>query len=359
MKRNEFLDFAKGILIILVPVGHALQYAVYQNQDFFSDPFFKAIYMFHMPLFMGIAGFLSHAGMEKNPPGKFMRARAQTYLVPILAWAVLYQVILFICLGGHGWSAFPKAFVREFLSGLWFLWALVGCLAMTAAARAFGRYFWAVYALMFCGILFLPDTGILYLFKYMVPYFQAGYLLAALGGFTMKGTRAFGLFAVAGGLTAGCYLLWNDNTYIYTSKMALVRGNYGNIGLRYLSGFAASVLALFIIRYLYLKTPESVNRFVRALGRDSIYIYILQYHLFVVLALLATRYFPPFGGSLSGVAFACLAGLLIASGCWLAGKMLAGNEWLAAVLFGKIKKPGQPPQPAVLAVAPHGDAEGV
>jgi fucose 4-O-acetylase-like acetyltransferase len=357
MKRNEFLDYAKGTLIILVPVGHALQYVVYQNQGFFSDPFFKAIYMFHMPLFMGIAGFLAHAGIERSPPGAFMRTRAKTYIVPILAWALLYEVVFLMCLGGHGWSVFPKAFVREFLSGLWFLWALFGCLVMTATAKVFGRYFWGVYALMFCGILLLPDLGILYLFKYMVPYFQAGYLLAALGGFTMKRNRAFALFAVASVLTAGCYLLWNDNTYIYASKMALVSGNYGNIGLRYLGGFAASVLALFIIKYLHAKTPDYVNRFIRALGRDSIYIYILQYHLFVVLALLATRYFPPFGGSLSGVLFACLAGLLIASGCWLAGKMLAGNEWLAAVLFGKIKKPGPPPQSAILAVTPHVDAK--
>lgn len=358
MKRNAFLDYAKGILIVLVPMGHALQYVVYQNQDFFSDPFFKAVYMFHMPLFMGIAGFLAYAGMKNKPSGAFMRARAKAYVVPILAWALLYEVIFFLCLGGQGWSAFPKAFVREFLSGLWFLWALLGCLALTAAAKICGRYFWAAYMLMFCGVLFLPDMGILYLFKYMVPYFQAGYLLAALGSFTVKGKRAFALFAAASVLTAGCYLLWNDNTYIYTSKMALVRGNYGNVGLRYLGGFAASILALFIIKFLYEKTPEFLSRFIRALGRDSIYIYILQYHLFVVLALLAARYFPPFGGGLSGVAFAGLAGLLIASGCWLAGKMLAGNGWLAAVLFGKIKNPHRAPQPEVLAVTPRVDAAG-
>lgn len=69
--RNTFLDFAKGVLILLVVIGHAIQFVTYHNLDFWGDPFFKAIYMFHMPLFMAIAGYLSHPGIIKSKLAPF------------------------------------------------------------------------------------------------------------------------------------------------------------------------------------------------------------------------------------------------------------------------------------------------
>ena len=63
-KRNPFLDFLKGILIVLVTTGHTLQFLVHQGQGFWSDPMLKAIYMFHMPLFMGVSGYVSYRGLQ-------------------------------------------------------------------------------------------------------------------------------------------------------------------------------------------------------------------------------------------------------------------------------------------------------
>ena len=57
MTRNLFLDFTKGVLILLVTVGHSIQYIIYNNHGFWGDPLFKAIYIFHMPLFIGLSGF--------------------------------------------------------------------------------------------------------------------------------------------------------------------------------------------------------------------------------------------------------------------------------------------------------------
>ena len=65
MQRNEFLDFTKGVLIILVSIGHTVQYVIYHNHDFWEDPIFKAIYLFHMPLFMAVAGYLSFQGIAQ------------------------------------------------------------------------------------------------------------------------------------------------------------------------------------------------------------------------------------------------------------------------------------------------------
>lgn len=53
--RIEWIDTAKGIGIILVLLGHA---------DF--EPFSKIIYMFHIPLFFFISGFLFHFNEDDN-----------------------------------------------------------------------------------------------------------------------------------------------------------------------------------------------------------------------------------------------------------------------------------------------------
>ena len=49
--RNDFFDFAKGILILLVILGHAIQYCAV-DEYVWLNPIFNIIYTFHMPLFM-------------------------------------------------------------------------------------------------------------------------------------------------------------------------------------------------------------------------------------------------------------------------------------------------------------------
>lgn len=50
--RNSFIDWLKGLLILLVILGHVLQ------GNLNSNPIRYFIYSFHMPLFIGLAGYL-------------------------------------------------------------------------------------------------------------------------------------------------------------------------------------------------------------------------------------------------------------------------------------------------------------
>lgn len=56
------LDIIKGIAIILVVMGHCIQYGsgndYYTSALFFEENIFKFIYSFHMPLFMLISGYV-------------------------------------------------------------------------------------------------------------------------------------------------------------------------------------------------------------------------------------------------------------------------------------------------------------
>lgn len=94
----SFLDFSKGMLILLVVIGHAIQYVAYQDKGFWQDPIFKAIYIFHMPLFMAIAGYLSYRGIAGSTNlSLHIKSRAISYLLPIFSWAIISGD--FFCVG--------------------------------------------------------------------------------------------------------------------------------------------------------------------------------------------------------------------------------------------------------------------
>lgn len=48
-ERNIIYDKVRGVAILLVVLGHVIQYSY---SDFFHVPAFNIIYSFHMPLFM-------------------------------------------------------------------------------------------------------------------------------------------------------------------------------------------------------------------------------------------------------------------------------------------------------------------
>lgn len=65
-KRNNFIDFVKGILICLVVWGHTIQYFLLENGSFYEDIVYKIIYSFHMPLFMVISGYVFYWSVSRT-----------------------------------------------------------------------------------------------------------------------------------------------------------------------------------------------------------------------------------------------------------------------------------------------------
>ena len=81
--RNQFLDYAKGVLIFLVTLGHVIQGVIYANAGFYEDGLFKAIYLFHMPLFMALAGYVAFGSLQRSPALPFAARRAVNLLLPV------------------------------------------------------------------------------------------------------------------------------------------------------------------------------------------------------------------------------------------------------------------------------------
>lgn len=130
--RDEFLDIAKGIAIILVVIGHALQ-----SGDFDEKMGFKVIYSFHMPLFVFLSGAVASLwikpkdiclGLVKNSQKSAARLRRASVrlLLPFVCWTIIGYLI------NRRSEGFESFMVKVLMSPDWSLWFLVCIFHCTA-----------------------------------------------------------------------------------------------------------------------------------------------------------------------------------------------------------------------------------
>ncbi|MDE8345100.1 MAG: acyltransferase [Acidocella sp.] len=95
MSRRDDIDRVKGFAIILVVLGHLVARADPLNVDWY-EPMRRAIYAFHMPLFLYLSGMIAmHSGflVTKRPLWlRVIRARAQRLLIPFFGLGILIVV---------------------------------------------------------------------------------------------------------------------------------------------------------------------------------------------------------------------------------------------------------------------------
>lgn len=116
-KRLVWADSLKGILILLVVLGHSIQYTT--GDACYTNHLWNVIYSFHMPAFMAVSGFLAYRVGGAVSIGRTIWRRFQQLMIPYLAWTFLLMLI-------SGNLNVKRA--TELLlypdKGLWFLWTL-------------------------------------------------------------------------------------------------------------------------------------------------------------------------------------------------------------------------------------------
>ena len=120
-KRNKTLDCYKGVLIVLVVLGHIFEYSV---SDWNHNILQNLIWTVQMPGFMLVSGYFSFKEVENGR--KLMvgyRKSVERYLLPFLTWFILVSVLL---LGGYGRNVLQglNRLAWRVDSGLWFIWAV-------------------------------------------------------------------------------------------------------------------------------------------------------------------------------------------------------------------------------------------
>lgn len=92
MKREKYIDIAKGIAIISVVSGHILIYNIYGFNDVWNEsPLVKFIYSFHMPLFIFFSGLVASIPNSLSQAYKDLFKRFKTLLIPFFIIGGIYS----------------------------------------------------------------------------------------------------------------------------------------------------------------------------------------------------------------------------------------------------------------------------
>lgn len=89
-KRDVVIDVLKGIAVLAVLLGHAIQRGLVV--DYYDNIMFKVIYSFHMPLFMLLSGYSLYKYTKKYDR-KFLIKRFLRLIIPTIVWSYLIYLI--------------------------------------------------------------------------------------------------------------------------------------------------------------------------------------------------------------------------------------------------------------------------
>ncbi|MER9864150.1 nodulation factor fucose acetyltransferase NolL [Mesorhizobium sp. M0185] len=281
--RDLGFDFAKGVLIILVIIGHLLQYVIYRGtDDFWLSPYFKSIYMFHMPLFMAISGYLSSGAILRKSFPQGVIDRARQLVLPMFWCALIWLSKAALMSSTTSLSGGMLDFLREFIGTYWFIWAAFASFVLIKLLTTFnGSSVWIIGASAIA-IAFAPvPWSITPLVRYTYPFFCLGFLFAQPIGWQAASIRRHkAIFVVLLSMAAFmCFLVWGKETYVYNNLVLIYDAQSAKQVLLMFDGSVASSAVAMQLIFLCWRVGYStrVAHFVAVeLGQSTLLLYLLQ-----------------------------------------------------------------------------------
>lgn len=293
-KKNAFIDYVKGIAILLVLVGHCIQYGsgadFLENGEYWNNIVMKVIYSFHMPLFIAVSGYLFWFSVKNHGMVNSIKSRI-VRLVPVcFTWAIILSLVDFT----KGEFTGVKHTVYYFLTDFWFLWAIIFstvCVALIEFIHnKFGGDAGVVVALLIGAFTLTPDALWSHTYKYVAPYFIGGYYYAKKQKKWLKSNVVGGVSTL---LWAVLLLFYSKDSYIYTTGITVFgkENMWNQLGIdayRYLVGIVGVIAGIWILKKLCAVIASREESWVTSgrgmveyMGRNSIIYYILSNCLYI------------------------------------------------------------------------------
>jgi fucose 4-O-acetylase-like acetyltransferase len=182
-ERLIYVDQIKGIAILLVIMGHLIQF----NGLGTDNAVFEFIYSFHMPLFFIISGYIGFKTVNIHSVksyGSFLKKKFISLVIPLLFWSLIVSKFFF----AESWYVISIDDLTDTLlhPGLWFLQYLFIILAF------YGLFHWISFT---CNKRqgFIPDLILLLIF---ILLFCAGIFFINKNLFTLLLYPSFFFFGV-------------------------------------------------------------------------------------------------------------------------------------------------------------------
>jgi fucose 4-O-acetylase-like acetyltransferase len=293
-ERDGVLDCLKGLAIILVVAGHTLQGSTPDFDNLFA---FRAIYAFHMPMFMFVAGMVIAVSLRKVFPVQQLAAtirsvahgipkRVGRLLIPFFVWGIV--ALFYPGMPEETLTSWLDKLVRTPDYGLWFLLALFDCylvmapcLILAAALMARGgrdRHSRDRFLIMSLSLLLgeialaLGDFGFA-LAKLFYPFVVLGFL------YQIFLPRGLALWARIG--AAAAFLLLMPFWYRlegFSFLAGLPHGSLLNLLLRTAMALGGTSITIEVARLLERYVHALVRQTIGHCGRRSLEIYALHFY---------------------------------------------------------------------------------
>lgn len=299
--RNQLIDVAKGIAILLVLIGHSIQYAsgasYAASGAFYNNCLFKVIYTFHMPLFMVISGYLFRFSIERKTAKNIVVDRLKTLLLPIFAFALVVFCVKF----NPELGFFDQ--IRRYFSftryTLWFLWALFYASIGVLLINKLFKDNVIVYLLVFLSSLCLPDKYFFELYKFMFPCFVFGYFVEKKGWITLmrKHLNPIMIFSLI--IFVLMLFFYNTDCYVYMTGSYLfgTANPIRQLGIdlyRIAIGIAGSIFVMSLLMWIYAeKRDDCVTKSLCFFGSNTMGIYCIQNYFWMLYPLVISGVIYP------------------------------------------------------------------
>ena len=156
MSRNIVFDQLKGILIILVIIGHVALGEIKEN------PLREFLYFFHMPIFLAITGYFISQSTLNLPYKEIIKKYKNRLITPYLLAFIFYTTLLIIFKTNS-----LKQFIALFLYPFYHLWYIPAMFIFIFYLKAISKIK-TPWSYIFIPIIFL-------LFTIMTAYFETYY----------------------------------------------------------------------------------------------------------------------------------------------------------------------------------------
>ena len=303
--RLEWVDYAKGIGIILVVFGHVWRGLKAADLAFPAGLYSRVdhwVYSFHMPLFFVLAGLFAARAAEK-PAGAYLVDKLRTIAFPYFLWSLI-QGGMNLVLSRHTNSPLtPSELAEEILlrpyGQFWFLYALMIQFVVFLPLRKMGLSPLALLAVGVVGPFLLSRTGlpltpIVWVALEWFGYFALGNLIQRWLAGPHRRVSPVALLAVAV-VAAGVLAAGADRQVLERPEFRIAAAMVG------ISGVLAASFGL---------QRLGAAHYLVAIGKASLPIYVA--HILataacrmVLIGVFHTRHLPThlFLGTAAGVAF--------------------------------------------------------
>lgn len=316
-ERLDYIDRARGVLIILMVIGHIWQ----------SGFVFDVIYAFHMPAFFVISGMLMHHTKScKKPFGKFLWGKILAYGIPFV-WIEILGVLTDIL--RHGVTLNWKGYLFNTLifdfndPNLWFLVDLFLIEVLVAVMMKMIKK-----PAVICGL-----AGILFFVRYALPT-QVLYVS------TLTGVMKYLPLFLAGFFGHKYWKKVHIPTALLCAAVVLMRvlldGHIQNAGnlwgdITYMiGGLCGTYAVLCLVR---INLPAVLNRILAYSGRNTIIIYGTHHICYAALGILLG--IRDFASTPIGVGLVILAGVAVLE----IPTIYIINRWLPFLAGKRRKRP--------------------